>query len=216
MYSTARTYVRAASGCLTSVLKSTDFHGGTTVGWWLPDYRGIVSAETDSSGNLKVNEATGKLDKFFESPEFGNIQGITFSDDNAFMFISDYLGSIFKLDMKTKKLTTITCSVDASIKGIDGFNFYKGTLIGIQNGTVPLKAVQFLLNKDYTSIIDFKTIDRSHPAFNEPTLGTIEGNTFYYIANSQWSGYDDNHKIKPTDQLQDIVILKVDLDKLKK
>jgi hypothetical protein len=72
-----------------------------------------------------------------------------------------------------------------------------------------------MLNTDYTSITGFLTIDRSHPAFNEPTLGTIDGSTLYYIANSQWSGYDDNHKIKPVDQLQDIVILKVDLDKLK-
>ncbi len=172
---------------------------------------------SDSKNNiiLKVNESTGKLDSFFESSEFGNIQGITFSEGNSVMFISDYLGSIFKLEMKAKRLTKIACLLDVSLKGIDGLNFYKGTLIGIQNGVAPLRVVQFILNKEYTSIINFRTIDRNHPAFNEPTLGTIDNNTLYYIANSQWSGYDDDHKIKPADQLQDIVILKVDLEKLK-
>jgi hypothetical protein len=33
-------------------------------------------------------------------------------------------------------------------------------------------------------------------------------NSFYYIANSQWGGYDENHHIKPDNQLQDIVVLK--------
>ncbi|CAN5404393.1 hypothetical protein BH10BAC4_BH10BAC4_02940 [soil metagenome] len=172
---------------------------------------------SDSKNNLilKVNESTKKLDKFFESSEFLNLQGITFTDDNSIMFIADYLGNIFKLEMKARRLTKISCTLDVSVKGIDGLSFYKGSLIAIQNGVAPLRVVQFFLNKEYTSISEFKTIDRNHPAFNEPTLGTIDKNILYYIANSQWSGYNDDHTIKPFEQLQDIVILKVDLGKLK-
>ena len=64
------------------------------------------------------------------------------------------------------------------------------------------------INKDLTEINRFEIIDRNHPNFNEPTLGVIDGKTFYYIANSQWGGYDDKHQIKPNDQLQDIVVLR--------
>jgi len=58
-------------------------------------------------------------------------------------------------------------------------------------------------------------IDNNHPAFNEPTNGCLIGDVLYYVANSQWSGYDDSHAIKPVDQLQDIVILKADLTRIK-
>ena len=172
---------------------------------------------SDSRNNIifKVNQAAKKLEKYFESPEFASIQGICFSDDNTQMFIADYVKGIYKLNIKTKQLSKIACSLDVSLKGIDGLLYYKGTLIAIQNGVFPLRSVKLVLNKDASSIVDFKTIDRANPDFNEPTLGVIDGNTLYYIANSQWSGYDERHHIKPFDDLQDIVILKVNLDELK-
>jgi hypothetical protein len=57
----------------------------------------------------------------------------------------------------------------------------------------------------------YSILDQAHPAFNEPTLGCLDKSTFYYVANSLWSGYDDNHNLKPESQLQDVVILKVNL-----
>ncbi|NOT74653.1 MAG: hypothetical protein HOP08_06970 [Cyclobacteriaceae bacterium] len=164
---------------------------------------------------LKLNEATGKLERYFDSPEFVNIQGIVFSDDNSTIFISDYVKGLFKLDIKSKTLSKLICDLDVSLKGIDGLNFYNGKLIIIQNGVVPLRAMLLNLDKSNATVTGFKTIDRNHPAFNEPTLGTIDKGTLYYIANSQWPGYDKDHKILPAEQLQDIIILKSNLEKLK-
>ncbi|MEJ0054665.1 MAG: hypothetical protein WDN75_02890 [Bacteroidota bacterium] len=83
---------------------------------------------SDSKNNLilKVNESTRKLERFFESADFLNIQGITFSDDNSIMFVADYMGGVYKLEMKTKRLTKIECLADVAVKGIDGLIFYKG------------------------------------------------------------------------------------------
>ncbi|HEU5290038.1 MAG TPA: hypothetical protein VFU05_05290, partial [Cyclobacteriaceae bacterium] len=64
-------------------------------------------------------------------------------------------------------------------------------------------------------ITRFEIIDRAHPSFNEPTNGCVSNNTLYYVANSQWGGYDNKHQLKPVDQLQDIVVLKTDLNKIK-
>lgn len=170
---------------------------------------------SDSKSNLifKVNEATGKLEQFYSSDEFWNIQGITFSDDDEYLFIADYVKGIFRLSMKDLKLSMLSKSFDLSLKAVDGLTYYNNTLVAIQNYIKPMRVTQYTLNDDQDKIIAYKIIDQSHPAFNEPTLGSVFNDTYYYVANSQWSGYDDKHNIKPKDQLQDIVILKVDLKK---
>jgi hypothetical protein len=170
---------------------------------------------SDSQNNIifKVNEQTHQLETFSSSPDFQNIQGMAFSDNEKYLFISDYKTGLLRLELKTKTLATITCSLDVSIKGIDGLNFYKNSLIAFQNGVSPLRVTRYFLNDSQTAISRFEIIDRKHPAFGEPTMGVIHDADLYYIANSQWGGYDDNHQIKPNDQLQDIVVLKYKLTK---
>ncbi len=170
---------------------------------------------SDSELNMVfvLNEKTLKLEPFFTSIDFMNIQGLAFTPNGKYLFISDYIKGIFRLELKNKTLTQVACDLPVSLKGIDGLLFNDNSLIAIQNGTNPLRVMRYRLNNTMDRVTGFDVIDRKHPAFNEPTIGTIAGNTLYYIANSQWSGYDANHHIKPDDQLQDIVILKTDLSK---
>lgn len=165
---------------------------------------------SDSQTNtiFKVNEKTHQLEPYFTSPDFWNIQGLAFSDHQTYLFIADYVKGVFRLDTKSKILTEIKCDLDVSLKGIDGLNYYQEGLIAVQNGVSPARVVRYFLNSSQSQITRFETLDRKHPAFNEPTMGVLVGNTYYYIANSQWGGYGADHQIRPDDQLQDIVILK--------
>ena len=172
---------------------------------------------SDSQSNtiFKVNEATQKLESYFTSQEFWNIQGITFSEDEKFLFIADYIKGIFRLNTETKELLQHAKGPMASLKSIDGLIWYQNSLIAIQNGVVPMRVTRYFLNPSFDKITRFEIIDRAHPSFNEPTNGCVINNTLYYVANSQWGGYDNNHQLKSTEQLQDIVILKTDLKKIK-
>ena len=167
---------------------------------------------SDSRNNIiyRVNEQSKELDTFYASTEFWNIQGMAFSADNAYLFISDYIKGIFRLKLSDKELIQIANTTDTSLKGVDGLHFYKNNLITIQNGVTPARVTKYFLNKEMNEAMHDEIIDRAHPAFNEPTLGVLVKDFFYYIANSQWSGYE-NGKQKPSDQLQDIVILKAKL-----
>jgi len=168
---------------------------------------------SDSKNNdiYTINEKTNKIEPYYSSPEFWNIQGMSFSADDKFLFAADYVKGIFRLNIKTRELTEVKTNTDVSLKGIDGIYFYKNSLIAIQNGVNPWRSTRYFLNKELSEITGFEIIDRKHPSFGEPTLGVIDGKDFYYIANSQWGGYDDRHHIKPNEQLQDIVILKYNL-----
>lgn len=175
----------------------------------------VFISDTQSNTIFKVNEATKKLESYFTAPEFWNIQGITFSDDERFLFIADYIKGIFRMNTQTKELIQLPKEPLVSLKAIDGLIWYQNSLIAIQNGVVPMRVTQYFLNPSSDKITRFEIIDRAHPSFNEPTNGCISNNTLYYVANSQWGGYDNKHQLKPVDQLQDIVILKADLKKIK-
>jgi hypothetical protein len=174
----------------------------------------VFISDTQTNTLYTVNESIQALESFYTSEEFWNIQGITFSSDEKFLFISDYIKGLFRLNMETKELIQLTRESLVSLKSIDGLLWYQNSLIAIQNGVVPMRVTRYFLNSTLDTITRFEIIDRAHPAFNEPTNGCIVGDTLYYIANSQWGGYDDQHQLKPVDQLQDIVILKADLTKI--
>jgi sugar lactone lactonase YvrE len=168
----------------------------------------VFVSDSENNNIITINQKTNKIEPYYSSPEFWNIQGMALSADEKFLFIADYVKGIYRLNTKTKELIEVKTVAEVSLKGVDGIYFYNNSLIAIQNGVNPTRSTQYFLNKDLNEIISFEIIDRKHPAFGEPTLGVIDGKTFYYIANSQWSGYDDQHHIRPDDQLRDIVILK--------
>ncbi len=118
---------------------------------------------------------------------------------------------IYRLELKTKTLTKVKNEKESPLKGIDGLEYYKGSLIAIQNGVYPFRVMRYFLNSTMDAVTHYEIIDWNHPAFNEPTNGTIVNDVLYYIANSQWSGYNENRVQKPLTELQDIVILKYSL-----
>ncbi|HYC87351.1 MAG TPA: hypothetical protein VEB86_19095 [Chryseosolibacter sp.] len=172
---------------------------------------------SDSKNNhiFRVNESADTLELFYTASQFWNIQGITFDDKGKFLFIADYIKGIFRLDVKSKLLTRLEPKFEFSTKSIDGLIFHKKKLIAIQNYIQPMRVVAFTLGRDYRTLESCTLIDKAHPAFNEPTNGCLYGDTLYYVANSLWSGYTDDRRLKPADQLVNPVILKVDLGRVR-
>lgn len=165
---------------------------------------------SDSRNNVifKVNQETKKLEPYFSSDECWNIQGIGFSKDEAHLYIADYIKGIYRYTPKNQELKLLSIEAITSVKGVDGLYVYGNKLITIQNGVQPMRVMELTLNETHDAIVAARTIDRAHADFNEPTNGCIVNDTLYYVANSQWSGYDEQKKIKPAAELQPIVILK--------
>jgi DNA-binding beta-propeller fold protein YncE len=168
----------------------------------------VLVSDSKTNEVLVVNEKAGTLDRFLTDSEFWNIQGISFTDDGRYVFISDYVKGPYRLELATRNLIKITTQVENSLKGIDGLLYHHGSLIALQNGTSPLRVMQFTLNGTLDTITSATIIDQGRPELNEPTQGTLVGDDFYYVANSQWGGYDQNRKPKPEKELEDIVVLK--------
>lgn len=119
-----------------------------------------------------------------------NLQGITIDNQEKSIFIADYLKGILKINIENpSERKWLAFPSDFAFKGIDGLQFYKNSLIAIQNGVKPIRITQHFLNKEY-EIQNSKILDHNRPEFNEPTLGVLFENKFFFFANSPWSSYD--------------------------
>jgi tetratricopeptide (TPR) repeat protein len=152
------------------------------------------------------DEKTKTLQPYFTSEEFWNIQGITFSSDDRYLFIADYIKGPYRLDTSNKELIKLGMDIDHSLKGIDGLLYYNNSLIAIQNGVTPNRVTQYALNQSLSKINHASIIDKKHPAFGEPTMGCLYGNRLYYVANSLWGAYNKNFELEP-EKIKELVIL---------
>lgn len=159
----------------------------------------------------RLDSKTDKLEAFLTNKSFVSLQGITFSPDEKSLFVADYSTGIFRIDLKTEKVEAVKAGNQITTLGIDGLYYYKGKLIAIQNGINPQRVVEFELDSNVTSITGFKIIEANHPDFAEPTLGTIVGGNFYFIANSQWETVNEKGEITNPEKLRPPVILRVPL-----
>lgn len=195
-------------GVLIGSFHPADTLGNHIFGDLALDSKGIPYV-SDSRNNViyKYDNERHKLLPYFTSKEFLSIQGLSFSEHDKLMFISDYVKGIFVLDTQTMLLSKVNVQYELSLKGTDGILCYKNSLITIQNGVQPNRVVRHFFSASGDAFIRYEYIDNAHPAFGEPTIGAISENTLVYVANSQWNGYEDG-KIKASSELHPIVILK--------
>ncbi|MEJ2613459.1 MAG: hypothetical protein P8Z35_00720 [Ignavibacteriaceae bacterium] len=160
----------------------------------------------------KIPVISDSLEMFLEPKEFISLQGLDLSSDEKYLFLADYGLGLFKIELDTRKIEHIKSPPDFTPLGTDGFYFYKNSLIATQNGINPQRVVRIYLNKNLDGIEKYSILDSNNPYFDEITLGVIEGNDFYYIANSQWGSFDKQGNIFRVEKLKEPRILKITLD----
>lgn len=160
----------------------------------------------------KIPVGSESLEMFVEPNEFISLQGLVLSPDEKYLFLADYGLGLFKIDLETRKIEHIKSIPDFTPLGTDGLYFYKNSLIATQNGINPQRVVRIYLNSSLEKIEKYSILESNNPCFDEITLGVIEGNDFYYIANSQWGSFDKQGKIFPLEKLKEPEILKTKLD----
>ena len=76
-----------------------------------------------------------------------------------------------------------------NLGGIDGLSYYQGQLIAVQNGTIPTRVIRIKLGEDRVSVVGVQPLEANKDALVMPTFGTLVGDDFYFIANSQRDVY---------------------------
>lgn len=176
----------------------------------------------DKKGNVYISDSAQpviyilrkgakKIEEFTRSEEWLNLQGICFSSDEKYMFVSDYIKGLYRLETANPQhISPITVPENFIAKGIDGLYFHNNSLITIQNGVQPFRLARLSLNKDKSLAEAASYLELGTAHLGEPTLGTIVNGELYFVANSPWGYYEDG-QLKAENVPQPLV-MKISLD----
>jgi hypothetical protein len=136
--------------------------------------------------------ADGRMELWHRIDTAWNLQGIDVTPDGRYLFIADYISGIYRIEIATRKTQRILCEPMTALRGIDGLRLQGHTLVAIHNGVRPFRVTRLVLDETGLRIGRIDFIARAALELNEPTLGTVVGSEFYFIANSPWAAYDKN------------------------
>jgi sugar lactone lactonase YvrE len=171
----------------------------------------VFATDTASPAIYRINPKSDEIEPFLLDKSFASLQGLTFTPDEKHLFVADYSMGIFRVEMATKKIEWLAPASEVVALGVDGLYFHRGKLIGVQNGTNPQRVVRFSLSKDNLRLTAAETLEANHADFNEPTLGVVAGEDFYFIANSQWEMVDEKGASAAPEKWREPVVLRLRL-----
>jgi streptogramin lyase len=147
----------------------------------------------------------------YRSPLFRSLQGVAPSPDGSKLFIADFSHGLLRMDLPSGNVSRLGDVPHSTSLGCDGLAWYHGSIIAVQNGVIPARVVRFHLAKGERAIERVEVIDRNVAIADEPTIGTIVGDRFVYVANSQWEKHDDAGRPRAGARLTPTVLLAVPL-----
>jgi len=169
----------------------------------------VFASDSVNPSIYMIRHDTNQLQTFIEGGPFVSPQGLDFTPDQKHLFLADYSKGLFLIDVASKEIKSV--AGDFTLLGIDGLYNYKGSLVAVQNGVNPQRLVRLFLSKSLDRVERFETLEANNPVFDEPTLGVLVENDFYFVANSQWGAIDKDGKLAPPDKLKDPTILRLRL-----
>jgi hypothetical protein len=116
-------------------------------------------------------------------------QGMAPTPDGRFLYVADYSHGIVRVDLASGAFIRVAEAPRVVTLGCDGIAWYDGSIIAVQNGVVPARIVRFDLDAAGERIVGARVLDRNFAIADEPTIGTVIGDEFVYVANSQWEKY---------------------------
>jgi hypothetical protein len=120
-------------------------------------------------------------------------QGVAFTEEGDAVFLADYALGVVRIDLATGAVAGLDTPPDRTLLGLDGlYRVGSRTLVGVQNGVAPTRVVRLALAPGGRSVEDVTTLEAAHPLHDDPTLGVVVGDDFYYVANGQWAKFADD------------------------
>lgn len=124
------------------------------------------------------------------SPFFHSLQGMAPAPDGRRVFVADYAHGFLSIDLATRVVTRVSDAPGSTSLGCDGIVWDRGTIIAVQNGVTPARIIRLVLDSSGTRFTRVEVLDQNRVVADEPTIGTIAGREFVYVANSQWDKHD--------------------------
>jgi len=169
----------------------------------------IYTTDSLTGALYRYNIEVDKLETLVEAGTFGSPQGLVFDESGDYLYVADYIGGLYRVSLSDGTRDRLRVPEQISDHGIDGLYRYGGELIAIQNGIRPHRVVALKLSDDGLAVESVRPLVANHELFDEPTLGVVQGDTFFFVANSHWNRFAANHALP--EGLTGPIILKVSI-----
>lgn len=122
--------------------------------------------------------------------DFYSLQGIVIAPRGEQLIVADYGIGLLSVKPRKARVTRIEAPEGTTLIGIDGlYRYGDDQLIAIQNGVRPHRVLRITMDRRWRVVKSVQVLESAHPSYDEPTLGVVVGDDFYYIANSGWPLY---------------------------
>ena len=156
----------------------------------------VYVSDSESPWIHRLPRGGDALDAFVTHPLFRSLQGMAITPDGHTMFVADYSHGLLRVDLRSRSVTAIRAAPGVTLLGVDGLYLRQGALIAVQNGVTPPRLVRFCLDRAGAVVTRAEVLDRNPSLVDEPTLGTIVGDSAFYVATSQWEKFSDaGHRV---------------------
>lgn len=192
----------------------------------------VLASDSLGGGIYALNRATGRYAAVLAPGQLRSPQGMVVLDWQR-IAIADYEAGLYALRAelgpltaqpkggpssvtRTRRRTTVeleplASAESAALYGIDGLYAHRDTLIAIQNGTRPQRILRLSLDPAKRRIERVEVLASNLPEWDEPTLGVVVGDAFYFVANSHWPRFGEDGKLPPAAELAPPRIMKIAL-----
>ena len=137
----------------------------------------------------------------FRHPLFRSLQGLAPVSDGEFVYVADYSHGLLRVRVRDGSVIRLPDAPGSTSLGCDGIVLHREAIVAVQNGVAPARVVRFALNAAGDSIVSVKVLDQQPSLAPEPTIGTMVGDRFVYVANGQFELYDDVGRRRPNTAL---------------
>jgi len=145
------------------------------------------------------------------NPLFYSLQGVAPTPDGEWLYIADYALGLLRMNLATGSIVALADPERGTAVGCDGIVWHGGAIIAVQNGVSPARVVRLVPDQISDRLLRVDVLDQNVAIADEPTIGTLLGDDFLYVANSQWEKFSDDGARNPAHPLTSPVVVRVHL-----
>lgn len=152
---------------------------------------------------------SNEYETLVERGKLGSPQGLVLDKDAGSLYVADYTGGLYRVSLQDGSLVKLQVPDNVSDYGVDGLYRYGSELVVVQNGIRPHRVAALRLDDTGLAITGSRVLAADLEHFDEPTLGFVRGDDFYFVANSHWNRFDQDNELP--EGLAGPIILRVSL-----
>lgn len=162
---------------------------------------GAVYASDPLNGGVWAGRpGASQLEALIAPGRFKSPQGLALSADGKSLYLSDYGYGLAQIDLRSGSVRRLPGAPTMMLDGIDGLLRSGNSLIGLQNGTRPMRIIRMNLSPDGRSIASLAVLMQAPTGPGEPTSGEIVGGRLVFVSNARWDIYGPGGKLAESAQ----------------